>query len=311
MQALPPNIVGDPCRLPDDGEDERRATLAALQKMQEAMTNEELRTLAELCPMLTRAFGSVPVPQIAGQPIASHSDYRPVVAVANASNEYLQGIANRHGIPNITQDNGIRVLQIALACNLGVVPGRTGNDLYDRDGQEFELKTCSLDGRDPGFTTAHHLTRGLIEKYRKAGFIFAAFSGGRLISVYVVHPKALSDYFDAWENGLRDGKDHHNNRIIPINHVREIGTLINGDALPDDWKALYAGKEAETLEKRDPETLGSLAAALALSEARFNMKKTRKAFKQAFKAIEVCGKTVRRAAKQRSADNAGKNVDQA
>jgi len=217
--------------------------------------------------------------------------------MANASNEYLQGIANRHGIPNITQDNGIRVLQIALACNLGVVPGRTGNDLCDRNGQEFELKTCSLDGRDPGFTTAHHLTRGLIEKYRKAGFILAAFSGGRLISVYVVHPKALSDYFDAWEKGLGDGKDHHNNRIIPINHVREIGTLISGEALPDDWKALYAGKEAETLEQRDPETLGSLAAALALSEARFSVKKSRVAFKHAFKTIDICGKAIRRAAK--------------
>lgn len=45
-----------------------------------------------------------------------------------------QDLASRHGINDIFQDNGGKLLQVILILGLTVIPGREGNDAIDEQG---------------------------------------------------------------------------------------------------------------------------------------------------------------------------------
>ena len=52
-----------------------------------------------------------------------------------------QALADAHGIHDIFQDNGGKLLQVLLVTGLKILPGREGNDAIDADGKEYELKS--------------------------------------------------------------------------------------------------------------------------------------------------------------------------
>lgn len=55
----------------------------------------------------------------------------------------LQDLAEKHGINDIFQDNGGKLLQVLLITGLEVLPGREGNDAKDSYGNEYELKSVN------------------------------------------------------------------------------------------------------------------------------------------------------------------------
>lgn len=137
-----------------------------------------------------------------------------------------QALADKHGIKDIFQDNGGKLLHVILICNLEVLEGREGNDARDKDGNEYELKSLNAD-LVKGFSTHHHMNPTIIEKYRKVDWIFAVYSNIKLIEIYKLSPGDLEFYYEKWETKWHDsgGKDI-NNPKIPLKYVREHGQKI-------------------------------------------------------------------------------------
>ena len=139
-----------------------------------------------------------------------------------------QQLANKHGINDIFQDNGGKLLQVTLLLGLKVLPGREGNDAVDQDGKEYELKSVNTD-LTMSFSTHHHINRTIIEKYRKVDWIFAIYCGIELQAIYLVNPEDLEFFYKKWEMKWHDsgGKDI-NNPKIPLSFVMEKGKLLYG-----------------------------------------------------------------------------------
>lgn len=137
-----------------------------------------------------------------------------------------QELASKHGINDIFQDNGGKLLQVLLITGLEVLPGREGNDAKDADGNEYELKSVNIQ-LTKSFSTHHHINPGIIEKYRQVDWIFAVYSGINLLSIYQLTPADLEFYYDRWERKWNDsgGKDI-NNPKISLTYVRENGSLL-------------------------------------------------------------------------------------
>ena len=93
-----------------------------------------------------------------------HADIRKLVKLLPFVREY-QRLAQKHGIDDIFQDNGGKLLQILLVTGLTNLPGREGNDAKDETGQEYELKSVNV-LLTQSFSTQHHLNHKIIEKYR-------------------------------------------------------------------------------------------------------------------------------------------------
>jgi hypothetical protein len=110
----------------------------------------------------------------------------------------FQELAAKHGIDDIFQDNGGKLLQVLLITGLEALPGREGNDARDSTGQEYELKSVNL-LRTKSFSTHHHINPGIIAKYREVDWIFAAYEGIKLISIY-------SSLEKTWSHFTQDGK---------------------------------------------------------------------------------------------------------
>jgi hypothetical protein len=143
-----------------------------------------------------------------------------------------QALARKHGIGDIFQDNGGKLLQLLLLTGLRIVPGREGNDARDEDGREYELKTVNV-ALTKSFSTHHHLNPTIIDKYRGVDWIFGVYEGIELLNIYAMPPAGLEEYFTKWERKWHDsgGKDI-NNPKIPLRHVVDNGTLIYpGDLL--------------------------------------------------------------------------------
>ncbi|MEX0908093.1 MAG: restriction endonuclease, partial [Gemmatimonadota bacterium] len=84
-------------------------------------------------------------------------------------------LANKHGIRDIFQDNGGKLLQVLLLTGLENLPGREGNDAIDpATGKEYELKSVNLN-KTRGFSTHHHLNPTILQKYRSVEWIFATY----------------------------------------------------------------------------------------------------------------------------------------
>ncbi|NJL01488.1 MAG: restriction endonuclease [Spirulinaceae cyanobacterium SM2_1_0] len=137
-----------------------------------------------------------------------------------------QELASKHGIDDIFQDNGGKLLQVLLITGLEVLPGREGNDAKDSNGNEYELKSVNIK-LTKSFSTHHHINPSIIEKYRQVDWIFAIYSSINLLSIYQLTPTDLEFYYDKWERQWTDsgGKDI-NNPKIPLTYVRKYGSLI-------------------------------------------------------------------------------------
>ena len=137
----------------------------------------------------------------------------------------FQELATKHGIADIFQDNGGKLLQVLLITGLEISPGREGNDARDSDGKEYELKSVNI-LLTKSFSTHHHINPTIIDKYRKVDWIFAEYEGIKLLSIYRLTPRDLEEYFTRWENKWRnDGRDI-NNPKIPLRYVKAHGKLI-------------------------------------------------------------------------------------
>lgn len=155
----------------------------------------------------------------------SHPDLQLLKKLFPAVRKY-QNLALKHGIPDIFQDNGGKILQVSLILGLVVLKSREGNDAIDEQGNEYELKTVNL-LRTSQFTTHHHLNPVIIEKYRKVDWIFSTYEAIELKEIYLLKPKAMEFWYRQWSKKWHDngGKDL-NNPKVPLSHVRKHGKLL-------------------------------------------------------------------------------------
>ncbi len=138
-----------------------------------------------------------------------------------------QELAAKHGIPDIFQDNGGKILQVCLILGLTVLPSREGNDARDQHGNEYELKTVNL-SRTSQFTTHHHLNPVIIVKYRLVSWIFATYEGIELREIYRLTPAKMSYWFERWERKWHaDGGKDINNPKVPLAYVQTHGELLH------------------------------------------------------------------------------------
>lgn len=137
-----------------------------------------------------------------------------------------QKLAEKHGINDIFQDNGGKLLQVILTTGLQVLSGREGNDAKDESGNEYELKSVNV-LLTKSFSTHHHMNPVIIDKYRKVDWIFAIYEGIELKEIYLLKPFQLESYYKRWEEKwYADGRKDINNPKIPVRFVVECGSLI-------------------------------------------------------------------------------------
>lgn len=156
-----------------------------------------------------------------------HNDYQRLLEVWPSVERY-QDLARKHGINDIFQDNGGKLLQVLLLLGLEALPGREGNDAIDASGQEYELKSVNIE-LTSSFSTHHHMNPKIIEKYRQVPWIFAIYSNITLRAVYLLQPNDLDFYYCKWEEDWYSrGERDLNNPKIPIKYVMENGKLLYG-----------------------------------------------------------------------------------
>jgi hypothetical protein len=149
--------------------------------------------------------------------------------------EKAQRLADQYGIPDIFQDAGGKMLQLAVATGLDIVGGRTGADASDRIGNLYEVKSVDMSTRNnPGFTTNHHLTHDTIARYRTRRWVFAMYNRITLMEAYLVEAADLEPVFKKWEHTLRS-KDHINNPKIPASYVRDAGQVMYLKDVAPEW----------------------------------------------------------------------------
>jgi hypothetical protein len=137
-----------------------------------------------------------------------------------------QSLASKHGIGDIFQDNGGKLLQLLLITGLKGTGGREGNDARDEHGREYELKSVNT-LLTQSFSTHHHMNPVILAKHRQVGWVFAIYEGIELQMIYSMGPEGLEAYFSKWGQKWRSsgGKDI-NNPKIPVKFVVERGELI-------------------------------------------------------------------------------------
>ncbi len=137
-----------------------------------------------------------------------------------------QELASAHGINDIFQDNGGKLLPVLLITGLKVLPGREGNDAVDDFGNEYELKSVNV-LLTKSFSTHHHINPTIIEKYRQVDWIFAVYRGIELQAIYQLTPNDLKPFFVKWEAKWHErGGQDINNPKIPLKYVTENGRLL-------------------------------------------------------------------------------------
>lgn len=140
----------------------------------------------------------------------------------------LQDLARRHGIDDIFQDNGGKILQMLLAPNLQGIPGREGNDAVDAEGREYELKSVNV-WLTSSFSTNHHVNVPIIEKYRQVEWVFAIYEGIEMRRAYRMKAARLEPYFAGWQAKWLETQKDINNPKIPLKFVMEHGDLVYSD----------------------------------------------------------------------------------
>ena len=151
-----------------------------------------------------------------------HADKKKLDRIWPSIVEY-QKLASKHGIDDIFQDNGGKILQVLLITGLRRVVGREGNDAVDDDGQEYELKSVNI-ALTKSFSTHHHMNPTIISKYRKVPWIFAVYRGIELLEIYRLEPSDMELWYRKWEDKWHaDGGKDINNPKVPLSYVREHG----------------------------------------------------------------------------------------
>ena len=137
-----------------------------------------------------------------------------------------QELALKHGINDIFQDNGGKILQVLLVTGLEVLSGREGNDAKDADGNEYELKSVNI-ALTKSFSTHHHINPRIIAKYRQVDWIFAIYNEINLVSIYKLKPHDLECFYIKWSDKWHEsgGKDI-NNPKISVKYVMQHGELL-------------------------------------------------------------------------------------
>lgn len=137
-----------------------------------------------------------------------------------------QALAEKHGINDIFQDNGGKLLQVILTTSLEVLPGREGNDARDSAGNEYELKSVNT-SLTKSFSTHHHMNPVIIAKYRQVDWVFAVYQGIELQQIFLLTPAQMEPFYAKWEKKWHDdGSKDINNPKIPLSYVQNNGRLI-------------------------------------------------------------------------------------
>jgi hypothetical protein len=156
-----------------------------------------------------------------------HPDYEELQSLWPSIEAY-QALATRHGIADVFQDNGGKLLQVLLLMGLRILPGREGNDAIDAQGREYELKSVNIE-LTRSFSTHHHMNPAIIAKYRRVPWLFAIYRHIALQAVYLMEPEGLEPYFTKWESKWHaDGGKDINNPKIPVTYVMEAGRRLYG-----------------------------------------------------------------------------------
>ncbi|MDO5653984.1 MAG: restriction endonuclease [Brachymonas sp.] len=180
--------------------------------------------------------------------LTPHDDYQRLIKIWPAVQEY-QALATKHGIDDVFQDNGGKLLQVLLLLDLKIIPGREGNDAVDASGREYELKSINIE-LTHGFSTHHHMNPVIIAKYRQVPWVFAVYRDIALQTVYLLEPTDLEFYFTKWEQKwYTDGGKDINNPKIPIKYVMAHGKMIHGE-IPN----LSVKRKKTVTNKRKPKT---------------------------------------------------------
>ncbi len=162
-----------------------------------------------------------------------HDDKKELDKLFPAIREY-QKLASKHGINDIFQDNGGKLLQTLLILNLRNTGNREGNDAVDDNGNEYELKTVNI-LLTSSFSTHHHLNPIILGKYRQVhAWYFSIYRGIELVEIYRMVPKDLEPYFTAWEAKWNLNQKDINNPKIPAQFVRDHGTLVFENSDPGE-----------------------------------------------------------------------------
>lgn len=178
--------------------------------------------------------------------MAKHPDWHKLEKLMPFVREF-QALATEHGIDDVFQDNGGKILQMLLALNLKGIPGREGNDAVDVEGREYELKSVNIH-LTAGFSTNHHINIPIIEKYRQAHWVFAVYEGIEMRRAYAVPAERLEEYFSKWEKQWMETKRDINNPKIPLKFVCDIGETLFDDAKPLDLNAAATIRRERTKE---------------------------------------------------------------
>lgn len=183
-----------------------------------------------------------------------HPDYDLMQQLFPAIQKY-QELACKHGIDDIFQDNGGKILQVLLVLGLIIIPGREGNDAVDRIGNEYELKSVNIE-LTRGFSTHHHMNPIIIEKYRQVAWIFAIYRNIELQAIYRLTSEIMEPFYTQWETKWHnDGGKDINNPKIPLKYVVELGELLYGISpdlknLPKKKTSTIRGSRENTRGKR-------------------------------------------------------------
>lgn len=163
----------------------------------------------------------------------AHPDVKKMEALLPYIRQY-QELACEHGINDIFQDNGGKLLQMLLVTGLINIRGREGNDAKDEDGNEYELKSVNIK-LTRSFSTHHHLNPVILAKYRKVDWIMAVYENIELRRVYHLRPIDLEPLFTKWEKQWHErGNKDLNNPKIQVSFVEAQGKLIyNHGGLPE------------------------------------------------------------------------------
>lgn len=93
-----------------------------------------------------------------------------------------QELASKHGIGDIFQDNGGKLLQLVLLTGLTVIPGREGNDARDAEGHEYELKNeeCIPAIRAPPSRAGHDYLQFLLTNAHYCAIVHPAMASSSI-----------------------------------------------------------------------------------------------------------------------------------
>ncbi len=154
-----------------------------------------------------------------------HADMAEMERLLPYIREY-QVLASKHGIGDIFQDNGGKLLQLLLVTGLRCIGSREGNDALDEEGKEYELKSVNV-LLTTSFSTHHHMNPVVLAKYRQVDWLLAIYEGIELQEIYRMKPAMLEPYFAKWETKWHEsgGRDI-NNPKIPVKFVVERGELV-------------------------------------------------------------------------------------